>query len=108
MPRPGKSHSLNTAIRESYGNILAFIDDDVTVESTRLQNLTAALVTVNGLAEGAALFPHRASHRHSGSRLTANATHIYSTPTSIWATSRLNLTELPIGTRFGFSQRMFE
>lgn len=39
----GKSFALNTAIREARGNVLAFMDDDVTVEPTWLQNLTLAL-----------------------------------------------------------------
>jgi glycosyltransferase involved in cell wall biosynthesis len=42
-PRQGKSHALNTAIREAKGEILAFTDDDVTVEPAWLQNLTANL-----------------------------------------------------------------
>jgi len=42
-PRPGKSYALNTGIRQAQGDILAFTDDDVTVEKTWLQNLTAAL-----------------------------------------------------------------
>jgi glycosyltransferase involved in cell wall biosynthesis len=41
--KQGKSHALNTGIRESGGEILAFVDDDVTVEPTWLQNLTANL-----------------------------------------------------------------
>jgi glucosyl-dolichyl phosphate glucuronosyltransferase len=40
-PTQGKSHALNTAIRESIGEILAFTDDDVTVEPSWLQNLTS-------------------------------------------------------------------
>ena len=31
-PRPGKSYALNAGIREAQGEILAFTDDDVTVE----------------------------------------------------------------------------
>jgi glycosyltransferase involved in cell wall biosynthesis len=42
-PNPGKSFGLNAGILASRGDILAFIDDDVTVESTWLQNLAAAL-----------------------------------------------------------------
>lgn len=42
-PRQGKSHALNTGIRESRGDVLAFVDDDVTVEATWLHNLTHAL-----------------------------------------------------------------
>jgi len=43
-PRPGKSHALNTGIENAAGEILVFVDDDVKVESTWLQNLTAALL----------------------------------------------------------------
>ena len=42
-PRQGKSHALNAGIREAHGDILAFMDDDVTVEPTWLQNLTSSL-----------------------------------------------------------------
>jgi glycosyltransferase involved in cell wall biosynthesis len=42
-PRPGKSHALQTGIREAPGDVVAFTDDDVTVETTWLQNLTAEL-----------------------------------------------------------------
>lgn len=42
-PHPGKSFALNSGIRQARGEILAFMDDDVTVEPTWLQNLTATL-----------------------------------------------------------------
>lgn len=44
-PTPGKSFGLNTGIDAAQGDILAFIDDDVTVKVTWLQNLTAMLRT---------------------------------------------------------------
>jgi len=42
-PQPGKSHALNAGIRKAQGDVLAFLDDDVTVEPTWLHNLTAVL-----------------------------------------------------------------
>jgi glycosyltransferase involved in cell wall biosynthesis len=42
-PQQGKSWALNAGIREALGEVLAFTDDDVTVDSTWLQNLTADL-----------------------------------------------------------------
>ena len=42
-PQPGKSHALNAGIRDSHGDIIAFIDDDATAEPTWLQNLTSGL-----------------------------------------------------------------
>lgn len=41
--RPGKSYALNRGIQEARGEILAFADDDVVLETTWLCNLTAAL-----------------------------------------------------------------
>jgi glucosyl-dolichyl phosphate glucuronosyltransferase len=42
-PQPGKSFALNTGVSKARGDVLAFLDDDVTVEPTWLQNLTAPL-----------------------------------------------------------------
>jgi glucosyl-dolichyl phosphate glucuronosyltransferase len=42
-PKQGLSHARNAGIRDAQGDILAFTDDDVTVEPTWLQNLTARL-----------------------------------------------------------------
>lgn len=42
-PRPGKSFALNTAICQTDADVIAFVDDDVTVEATWLWNLTAPL-----------------------------------------------------------------
>jgi glucosyl-dolichyl phosphate glucuronosyltransferase len=43
-PKAGKSYALNAGIRESRGDVLAFMDDDVSVEPTWLQNLIAPLL----------------------------------------------------------------
>jgi len=42
-PHPGKSHALNAGIREARGDVLVFTDDDATVETAWLRNLTGAL-----------------------------------------------------------------
>jgi glucosyl-dolichyl phosphate glucuronosyltransferase len=42
-PQQGKSHALNRGIREAEGDIVAFLDDDVTAEPAWLQNVTAPL-----------------------------------------------------------------
>ena len=49
---PGKSFALNTGIRQSRGEVLAFLDDDVTVEPTWLENLTAPLRDPNWSGTG--------------------------------------------------------
>ncbi|HXX24564.1 MAG TPA: glycosyltransferase family A protein [Terriglobia bacterium] len=42
-PRQEKSHALNAGVREARGQVLAFVDDDVTGEPSWLHNLTAPL-----------------------------------------------------------------
>jgi glycosyltransferase involved in cell wall biosynthesis len=42
-PQQGKSYALNAGVREARGDVLAFVDDDVRVGPTWLENLTAAL-----------------------------------------------------------------
>jgi glucosyl-dolichyl phosphate glucuronosyltransferase len=42
-PRQGKSHALNVGVRESRGDLLAFVDDDVTVGPNWMGNLTHSL-----------------------------------------------------------------
>jgi glucosyl-dolichyl phosphate glucuronosyltransferase len=56
-PLPGKSHALKTGIREARGDILAFMDDDVTVEPTWLQNLTVALHNGQWVGAGGRILP---------------------------------------------------
>jgi glucosyl-dolichyl phosphate glucuronosyltransferase len=58
-PAAGKSHALNAAIREARGDILAFTDDDVTVEPTWLQNLTAELQKGEWAGAGGPVLPQR-------------------------------------------------
>jgi glycosyltransferase involved in cell wall biosynthesis len=41
--KQGKSFALNSGIREAHGSVIAFLDDDVTMEPTWLYNLTANL-----------------------------------------------------------------
>ena len=53
----GKSYALNAGIREARGDVLAFMDDDVTVESTWLQNLTAALCSGQWAGAGGRILP---------------------------------------------------
>lgn len=55
--RPGKSHALNTAIAESRGKVLAFVDDDVTMDPTWLHNLTAELHEGKWAGAGGRILP---------------------------------------------------
>ena len=55
--RPGKSYALNAGIAASTGDVLAFMDDDVTVAADWLQNLTAPLETGRVVGTGGRVLP---------------------------------------------------
>jgi glucosyl-dolichyl phosphate glucuronosyltransferase len=55
--RPGKSYALNSGIAEAQGDVLAFMDDDVTVEPMWLQNLTAPLLKGKWAGCGGRILP---------------------------------------------------
>lgn len=56
-PKSGKSHALNSGIRASQGEILAFMDDDVEVEPGWLANLTASLENAELAGTGGRILP---------------------------------------------------
>jgi glucosyl-dolichyl phosphate glucuronosyltransferase len=58
-PQQGKSYALNAGIREARGDVLAFVDDDVTVEPKWLQNLTSALHDSQWAGCGGRILPAR-------------------------------------------------
>ena len=53
----GKSHALNTGIREARGRVLAFVDDDVITEPTWLWNLARPVVTGESAGAGGRILP---------------------------------------------------
>jgi glycosyltransferase involved in cell wall biosynthesis len=57
--RQGKSHALNAGVRAAKGEVLAFMDDDVTVDPMWLQNLTAALGNRKWAGAGGRTLPAR-------------------------------------------------
>jgi len=56
-PRQGKSYALNAGIGAARGDVLAFVDDDVTVKSTWLRNLTADLDGSTWVGVGGRIIP---------------------------------------------------
>jgi glycosyltransferase involved in cell wall biosynthesis len=55
--RQGKSYALNFGIREARGDVLAFVDDDVTVQTTWLQHLTIPLLNGEWVGCGGRILP---------------------------------------------------
>ena len=58
-PQQGKSYALNAGIREAQGEVLAFMDDDVTVEPTWLNNLVMPLLRGEWAGSGGRILPER-------------------------------------------------
>lgn len=56
-PQQGLSRARNAGIRDARGEIVAFLDDDVTVDPTWLQNLTAALHNGEWAGAGGRVLP---------------------------------------------------
>lgn len=56
-PNAGKSHALNAGIANARGEVLAFTDDDVTVEPTWLCNLTRSLCDGDYIGAGGRILP---------------------------------------------------
>lgn len=57
----GLCHARNSGVREARGNVLAFMDDDVTVDSTWMWNLTSGLLDSEWAGAGGRIFPLWAS-----------------------------------------------
>ena len=58
-PKQGKSYALNAGIREAGGEVLAFVDDDVTVDPVWLQSLTSSLHDGKWAGAGGRTLPAR-------------------------------------------------
>jgi glucosyl-dolichyl phosphate glucuronosyltransferase len=56
-PRQGKSFALNSGIREGNGTVLAFVDDDVTVQPTWLHSLIDPLRDAQWAGSGGRILP---------------------------------------------------
>lgn len=106
-PQQGKSHALNTGIREARGRVLAFTDDDVVVEPTWLQNLSAALDDGKWVGIGGRVLPERTfspprwipvGDRYALAPLAVFAPGIEAGP----------LSEAPFGANMAFQKRLFE
>ncbi len=106
-PKQGKSNALNAGIRQTVGDILAFMDDDVIVEPTWLQNLTASLQGDGWAGAGGRILPQRAFHPPRW--LSFSARHGRD-PFALFdlGPEAGTLNEAPYGTNMAFRRGMFE
>jgi glucosyl-dolichyl phosphate glucuronosyltransferase len=106
-PQPGKSHALTAGIRNSRGDILAFMDDDVTVEPTWLQNLTAALHNGQWVGSGGRILPEQTFAPPRWLRLQDRYALA---PLALFdlGPQAGALNESPFGTNMAFQKKVFE
>jgi glycosyltransferase involved in cell wall biosynthesis len=106
-PTPGKSYALNTGVREAAGQILAFTDDDLMVEPTWLQNLTAHLHNGKYAGAGGRVLPERS---FLPPRWIPRSQKYALGPLSIFdpCLEAGPLDESPIGASMAFQRRVFE
>lgn len=103
----GKSYALNAGIHEARGNVLAFMDDDVTVQPSWLQNLTAALQNEEWAGAGGRVVPE---WNCSPPRwLSVESRHAFGPLVGFDPSPKPGqLKEAPIGANMAFRREMFE
>ena len=106
-PKPGKSFALNSGIREAHGDVLAFMDDDVTVEPTWLQKLTAVLESDDWAGIGGRILPEQ---DFTPPRWLSLSGPHDAAPLALWerGLTAMSLFEPPFGTNMAFKRRVFE
>lgn len=106
-PKPGKSNALNAGIQATKGQILAFVDDDVTVESTWLQNLTAPLHNGEWAGAGGRILPEQ--NFSPPSWIPVEERYALA-PLALFdlGSEAGSLTEAPFGTNMAFRRKAFE
>jgi glycosyltransferase involved in cell wall biosynthesis len=103
----GKSRALNAGIQAARGNILAFMDDDVTVDPAWLQNLTATLDKGECVGAGGRIFP---SWNCAPPRWLPRASRYSLAPLAAFdlGSEPGPLLEPPFGTNMAFRKAMFD
>lgn len=105
--KQGKSHALNAGIRAARGDLLAFMDDDVTVDPKWLTNLAAPLNEGTWAGAGGRILPEQTSVLPNW--LTLEGRYVLG-PLVIFdlGPKRAQLTEAPFGTNMAYQKKLFE
>lgn len=106
-PKPGLSNARNAGIREATGDIIAFTDDDVSIQPTWLQNLTASLKDGEWAGAGGRVLPEQTFVPPSW--LSTEERHALS-PLALFnpGAEAGRLSEPPFGANMAFRKEMFE
>jgi glycosyltransferase involved in cell wall biosynthesis len=105
-PRQGKSHALNSGIREARADVLVFMDDDVEVDRNWLYNLTSSLKDSQWSGAGGRILPEAGfalpSWLETKDRYSLAPLAIFDL-----GTEPGELREAPFGTNMAFRMEMF-
>jgi glycosyltransferase involved in cell wall biosynthesis len=106
-PQQGLSHARNAGIREARGDVLAFTDDDVTLDPKWLLNLTSALRDGTAVGTGGRILPEQTFVPPRW--LSVNQKHALA-PLAIFdgGASPYQLADPPFGANMAFQKKMFE
>lgn len=105
--KPGKSYALNAGITASKGQVLAFMDDDVTVAPDWLMHLTASLEKGDFVGSGGRVVPQW--RRDPPKWISSEGWSISGPLVSFDRGDRgAVLAESPVGTNMAFSRRAFD
>src|SRR5271170_5558250 len=106
-PKQGISHARNAGIKESRGEILAFIDDDETAEGAWLQNLTANLHSGEWAGAGGRVLPPSSFSRP---RWLSSKSPFIQGPLASFDPENVTgkLTDPPFGANMAFRKEVFE
>jgi glycosyltransferase involved in cell wall biosynthesis len=106
-PRPGKSNALNAGIEAAQGDVLAFMDDDVTVDPMWLKNLTAPLRSGDWAGSGGRILPEK---KFVPPQWLSVEGRYALAPLAMFDCGPVacELTESPFGTNMAFHKKMFE
>jgi glycosyltransferase involved in cell wall biosynthesis len=107
-PKQGKSNALNLGIREARGEVLAFMDDDVTVETNWLHSLTAPLRAPEWAGAGGRIRPAEAIKAPSW--LALEGPHSMAGMLALFdlGDEACEMHRAPFGTNMAFRKSMFE
>ena len=105
-PQAGKSHALNSGIREARGRLLAFTDDDVIVEPTWLYKLTENLHQGEWAGASGRTIPDRDFLVPSW--LSLDERNLATLGCFDRGLKDCELTEAPFGNNMAFQKEMFE
>jgi glycosyltransferase involved in cell wall biosynthesis len=109
-PQPGKSYALNSGIQEARGTVLAFVDDDVTVEPSWLTNLTATLHRGEWAGAGGRILADKSFSPPRWLSLKGSRGRYMLAPLALFDLGEepCQLTEPPFGTNMAFRREIFE